>query len=76
MKSPTRLQPESLFLLNALLIAWWTIVSVRNDILGDPEFGFLLILMWPVTLFALLSVFVTSITAIVSTFYSSNTPPF
>jgi len=68
-------QPESLFLLNALLIAWWTIVSVRNDILGDPEFGFLLILMWPVTLFALLSVLVTSITAIVRTFYSSDKTP-
>jgi len=75
MKSPTRLQLESLFLLNALLIAWWTIVSVGYNILGDPEFVFLLILMWPVTLFALLSVFVTSITAIVSTFYSSEKTP-
>lgn len=75
MKSPTKRQPEAFFLLNSLLIALLTVLSVRYDVLDDPEFAFLLFLMWPFTLIALLSVLAASVTAIVLTFRASDKNP-
>ncbi|WP_019867136.1 ankyrin repeat domain-containing protein [Methylovulum miyakonense] len=75
MKSPTKRQPEAVFLLNSLLIALLTAVSVRYDVLDDPEFGFLLILIWPITLIALLSVLATSVNAIILTIRTSDKKP-
>ncbi|MFZ2449988.1 MAG: ankyrin repeat domain-containing protein [Methylovulum miyakonense] len=75
MKNPTTRQPEISFLLNALLIAFLTAISVSNNVLEDPEFAFLLVLLWPITLAALLLVLVLSVTAIVSSFRSSKKNP-